>query len=78
LRRFGSCDYASVTVLQSMFSGDQPMQEDDDNISTDDEKSKPANGQKTDKTIRKKLENYLDDLELKRQLKDWHDEDEDE
>lgn len=54
------------------------MQEDDDNISTDDEKSKPANGQKPDKTIRKKLENYLDDLELKRQLKDWHDEDEDE
>lgn len=54
------------------------MHEDDDTISTEDEKPKPGNGQKTDKTIRKKLENYLDDLELKRQLKDWDDEDEDE
>ena len=52
--------------------------EDDNDIPVDDEKTKSASKQKPDKTIRKKLENYLDDLELKRQLKDdWGDEDED-
>lgn len=50
------------------------MHEEEDNIKTEDEKPKPANEPKVDKTIRKKLENYLDDLELKRQLKDWGDE----
>jgi hypothetical protein len=64
-----------------MFSGELPMHEaeaeDDNNIPADDEKAKPASKQKPDKTIRKKLENYLDDLELKRQLKDWGDEDKD-
>jgi hypothetical protein len=62
-----------------MFSGELPMREaeaeDDNDIPADDEN---ANKQKPDKTIRKKLENYLDDLELKRQLKDdWGDEDKD-
>ena len=49
----------------------------EDDIPADDEKTKPANKQKPDKTIRKKLENYLDDLELKRQLTDWGDEEDD-
>lgn len=48
------------------------MHEEDD-IINEDEKTKPANHQKPDKTTRKKLENYLDDLELKRQLEDWGD-----
>ena len=52
-------------------------EEDDDNITREDEKTKPGSSQKADKTTRKKLENYLDDLELKRQLKDWGDEDDD-
>lgn len=48
------------------------MHEEDD-IINEDEKTKPGNQQKPDKTTRKKLENYLDDLELKRQLEDWGD-----
>lgn len=49
------------------------MHEEDNNIISEDEKAKPSSQPKPDKTTRKKLENYLDDLELKRQLEDWGD-----
>lgn len=51
------------------------MHDDDEPNHTEDEKPKTRNNQNPDKTTRKKLELYLEELELKRQLKDWDDDD---
>ena len=49
------------------------MYDDENPNIVDTDKPKANNNPKPDKTVRKKLENYLDDLELRRQLNDWDD-----
>ena len=53
------------------------MHDDDEVPPIDTDKPKTGNNPKPDKTTRKKLEVYLEELELKRQLNDWGDKDED-
>jgi hypothetical protein len=49
------------------------MHDDEEPNTTEPEKPKNSSNGKPDKTIRKKLENYLEEMELKRQLNDWDD-----
>jgi hypothetical protein len=74
--------FSNFTILPRVFSPaaeySQPdirhriMLEDEENI-VPDEKDTAKGQQKPQQTSRKKLENYLEELELKKQLDDFYD-----